>query len=380
MPLLIHHLHWLTKNKELGELYWTMALRSFAVSMISIFVPLYLLQIGFSLSHTLLLFAGWSMSHVFFIIPAAKIASRFGFKHSMSFSMPLFIVHLILLYSFPVLEGGWLAVAIGLSMLFAGCYRGLFFTGYHMHFLQAGDGKKRGSQISFVMILASVAQVLGPVLGGLVITFFGFKILFFLVVCVLLLSMIPLFFSPDGHEPFSVSLKSCFKGQAWKDAIGIAAYGIGGAGSLLIWPIVLFFSVFKEYTDLGLVTSVSLLFTLAFTFYIGRYVDHKPRRVLRWGAIAQSAIWIARAFVQVPMQAYLTDSAFGVARTAVIVPFDAMSYQKAETRAQSVRFIVFREMLLNGGAGLFILGLAAVPNLLAGIWAVAGVSLLLLFF
>jgi len=45
-----HHnfLHFL-KNRELNELYATMAIKSFSISLIGIFIPIYLLNLGYTL-------------------------------------------------------------------------------------------------------------------------------------------------------------------------------------------------------------------------------------------------------------------------------------------------------------------------------------------
>jgi len=71
-----HFLHFL-HNRELNELYASIALRSFALSMIGIFIPIYLLQEGYSLASVLIFFAVVTGIHAFGVFPAAKFSSRF---------------------------------------------------------------------------------------------------------------------------------------------------------------------------------------------------------------------------------------------------------------------------------------------------------------
>ena len=89
MHLFHHHLNFL-KNRELNELYISVAVKSFAVSMISIFIPIFLIKdLNYSLTSVLIFFAILSATHAIFVIPAAKIASKYGFKHSILYSVPI---------------------------------------------------------------------------------------------------------------------------------------------------------------------------------------------------------------------------------------------------------------------------------------------------
>ncbi|MDA1038362.1 MAG: hypothetical protein O2877_01585 [bacterium] len=85
------------KNKELDELFASMSLRSFAVSIIGIFIPIYLLQIGFSLVQVFLFFALLSIVHSISSLASIKVACKYGFKHSILFNTPLLIVFFLLL-------------------------------------------------------------------------------------------------------------------------------------------------------------------------------------------------------------------------------------------------------------------------------------------
>ena len=44
------HLH-ILKNKEIDELYVNIGLRAFALALVSVFIPIFLLDLGFNLTH-----------------------------------------------------------------------------------------------------------------------------------------------------------------------------------------------------------------------------------------------------------------------------------------------------------------------------------------
>ena len=91
MPHTQGHKHHIL-NRELSELFATVSIRGFAVSLIAIFIPIYLLEIGYSLSMTLLFFVVTNVFHFLGIYPAALIISKKGVKHTIFYSMPFLIL------------------------------------------------------------------------------------------------------------------------------------------------------------------------------------------------------------------------------------------------------------------------------------------------
>ena len=98
----IHNiLHFLTKTlgikKELKELYLNIVLHILAISLIGIFIPIYLLDIGFDLNAVLYFF----LVYWFFFMAGAplvgKLVSRIGTKYTISMRAPTLILYLFLL-------------------------------------------------------------------------------------------------------------------------------------------------------------------------------------------------------------------------------------------------------------------------------------------
>ena len=79
-------------KEEIKELYLTSAIHSFAIALVAIFIPIFLLQSGFSLVQVVIYeiihYALAAVSAYF----AMKYASKNGVKHSMIISIPFFIV------------------------------------------------------------------------------------------------------------------------------------------------------------------------------------------------------------------------------------------------------------------------------------------------
>lgn len=344
-----HYIHNFLKNRELNELYASISIRAFTISIIGVFIPIYLYQIGYSLQSILLFYIVFSSTHLLLSMPSAKIASRFGLKHSMLMSMPFLIVFFFLLYS--IQDFNWPLLVLP---IFIGTSTSLFWVSYHVDFSRFSEGKNRGSQIGFSHILISLFSILGPIMGALVLTFIGFKFLFVFSSLLLLGSVVPLFLSKEIHEPYSVSLKDFFRNQRFRDFLGYLGNGMEARLAAVIWPLFIFIFIFNEkYISLGIVASLSVLFSLISTFFIGRFADLNRRKLLKISSISNSVVWIFKSFVVTPFQVFFVDSINGITRTSTDIPFNAINYDKANKESR-VRVILQREIYHHLGSVLIV--------------------------
>lgn len=367
-----HH-HFLL-NRELDELYVSLAIRSFALGLINIFVPVYLIELGYSLRAVLLFYALAIAVHAVMAIPAGKIAAWKGFKHAIGYSVPLLIAYFGLLYSLPV--HGWplwiLAIILGVSAA-------LFWTGFHLDFAHVSDNAHRGRELGVAKIVGSLFQAIGPIVGGLVLAFIGFKVLFVSVSILLVCSVIPLFLSKDAHESYNISLKELFSGEKPGKLLRYAAYGIENPSAVILWPVFIYFGFLKSFATLGSVSSLSLLVSFAVTFMIGKFTDVRRKMVLRLGGIANAVVWAMRLSVRSVSQIFMVDALYGLTKSMVLIPFDALCYDGA-LKGKAVRAIIVREMTINGAAAIYFLLLALVIDLASSFIAAGGASLLVALF
>jgi len=367
------HLHFLA-NRELNELYASIAIRHFALSMISIFIPIFLLKIGFTITQTLAFYTIITITHAFFSLPVAKIAGKYGFKHLIIFSIPLRLIFYSLLYT---LEHSPLFFFI--LPLIIGIERSLFWTGYHVDFAKFSDQKNRARELGTAKIIISLATITGPLLGGLFITNIGFNFLLILVSLLLILSIFPLILSSDKHEKIDTSLKGIFRGQKIKDFFSFLGHGIEGAVFDTIWPIFIFFIILNNYTSLGTVHTLSLIFSLLFIIIIGKLADKNRRKILRAGALINSLIWIMKYNIKTAFQVFTIDSLQGISKKLINIPFNALGYDKAN-KDKVLRFIVFREFSVNLGSAILFFIMIFIANLKISFFIGVGASLLYMLF
>lgn len=371
----INFLHFF-RNRELNELYMSIAIRAFAVSLIGVFIPIYFYKQGHSFFSIFLFYAIWSLTHMLFSMPSAKISSKLGLKHSMLLSVPFLILFFFLLYSLENFH--WplplLSVLIGIST-------SLFWLSYHIDFAKFSSKKNRGKQVGLSKIIIAIFSVLGPIVGGIVLTFAGFEILFIVVSVLLLGSVIPLFFSREIHEPSSFSLKGFFRGQKIKDILSYIGFGIEGKIGGVLWPLFIFIFILSEkYISLGLVSSLSLGVALISIIFVGKFSDIHRRKILKTGTVFNSIIWVVKSFIVTPIQVFIADALHGISRVTMDVPFDAINYDKAKEKDR-VKIILQREMYIHMGVVLLFLVLMFLTESFVEIFRYGGpLSSLLRFF
>lgn len=344
-------------DKELSELYISHTIRRFAVAMICIFEPVYLfLYFNKSFSAVLFYFASIALLYGFFVPFGAKIMVKLGLKKAMLWSVPFIFLYYAVLWQIKALSFFFIA-AILLKFVYALFY----WPAYHVDVARFSKKEFRGEQIGASVVVYNLASVIAPFVGGLIVFKLGFPVLFIVVLILLLVSVVPLFFTEEireiYHDSYERAFKQIFTRKFYNEAVSFAAYGFDAGVSMFVWPIFMFILAIN-YESMGFITSGALFLSLIFTLYIGKIADRlSRRRLLKFGSILNAAAWFVKVFIKTPFDAFLAHTIFRIAFVSTSIPFRTIMYDKAsEDRNFLDRFIVFREMSHNlGRATMFII-------------------------
>ncbi|MBI2662333.1 MFS transporter [Candidatus Woesearchaeota archaeon] len=359
-----HHNFWLhlLPRKELTQVYASAALRSFAISLVSLFIPLYLyIERGYSLQETLLFFLIYSVLFALFTPLAAKFSARYGVKHAVLISVPLYLVFIVLLYLLP-------QVNIPLSVIgfFLGMSLAFYWMGMNLVFRKASKQCSRGAEVGKNMSISILATMIGPLLGGLIIQNFGFKILFIISGLGLLGSAFFLFLSKEKHIPYNFSLKNIFANGNWSNALFFMSRGTYIMAEGVIWPLFIF-AVLGSYASLGLMGMILSGISALLLWKVGCYSDKIDRRkIIISMSIFESLGWFMRSVVDKVWHV------FGITIFGAIVygireaPMEALELDKAQRDIAT--YFVHREIFICLGRILMILIVLIAGNLGAGLW------------
>jgi MFS family permease len=359
---MFHEHHWWWRfypRKELTQIYFSAATRSFAVSLLSLFVPLYLYkELGYSLNETLLFFVAYSLVLAFVTPFAAKFSARFGCKHSVLISVPFYLLFIVGLYWLPTLK-----IPLPLIASLFGISLSFYWMGMHLVFRKASDRKHRGEEFGKKESISIFSTMLGPILGGVLIKYLGFKPVFVLAAMLLFISAFFLFLSKEKHVRYHFSLHSILDRKHWKDALFFISRGSRVIASGVIWPLFVFIIV-KDYLSLGVLESVLAGLSALVLWGVGKFSDHYDRKkILHYVAGFESIAWLFRSIISSVAQAFgaaiFSSVTYGIYESTA----GALEYDKA--KGNETEYFVSREIFICIGR-IMILSVVLITNSLTG--------------
>lgn len=340
-----HGMRHFMKNKEMNELYISYGILNFALGIISVFIPIYLYEIGYSISSILFFYFLVSLGFVLFSFLGARIVAKIGVKHTMLLTVPIFILFFLglrFIQDFPVL--------FFILPIFRSFKMILYNYSFHLNFIQHSDRKKRGREVSLIKSAELFASILAPFLGGIIIKYFSFSVLFVVGSIIMLSAMIPLFATKDSYEKITFDGKNIFLDIFRKKNLNLiysfSGYAIESWIGMILWPIFLFVMLFNV-ESIGALTSITTLLTFLTFYFIGKATDKKDKRqLLRLGTILYFFGWIGRVFVTGLASVFLVDTYKNLTQQMLAIPWSAYSYDLA-AKKNYFKFIVQREIIFN---------------------------------
>jgi len=345
MSLLNNTIHFkFFKDKEMNHFYWSVFIMTFGASLINIFVPIYLYNLGFKIPKILFFYFLVSLYFLIFSYFGAKVTAKIGEKHSILLSTPFLIIYyigLIFIHSQHILLF-ILPLLLSLRMI-------LFNYGYHLNFINHSEKTKRGKELALFGIVILLATIFAPYLGGL-LAGINFTILFIISSSLILIGTIPLFLSKDKYEKIDFSIDSLLQKIKSKENrgnfISFSGYAVESIIGKTLWPIFLII-IIGTINKTGLIISISMLVSLLAFHYIGKLTDKINKiKLLKIGTILYFFAWVARIFADTTFKVFFIDSYKNLSEKILHLPWSAQSYDLAK-RKDYFEFIVSREIIFN---------------------------------
>lgn len=341
-------------NRELNQLFSFYSFRYFASSLASLFVPVYLLTIGYRLLDISLFYLIFFTSVVILMPFAMLLLSKIGVKKVLVLGTLFLAGYYPMLY---LLDKGlpypWAAMIFGLSIA-------LEASAFNMAFTSFLNKKNEGKGISVLRALGITAGIAGPVIGGIIIFNFSYKFAFAVTSGILIISVIPLLLSKDfkiNHERFNI--KKIVKQDSFRNSvvhqINAALMIIGG----IFWPIFIYLNV-KNVIPLGIISSLTSFLMIFMIIYIGRKADEDEEGTLKLGVYLNAPSWLVRLFFLSPMGLFFTNFYGSFSDSLIDISFSKMIFENARKSKSRRDYFLFREVnLLIGRAAILIIAILA---------------------
>lgn len=354
-----HSLDFFYRPTDLMRLFLSAVSRRVAVTLLSIFSPIFVFQVVRNLGvgqgeAIAAVFAYYFIA--FFVRLLAYIYSEnlsqiVGFKGMIRLSFIPFVLFLPALF-FAARIPAMLSVAAVLW----GIHAGFFWWGYHGYFVKSGEKGRYGEDIGKASVLETVALVVTPAFGAFVVSLFGFGTLFILSAIFMVFSLILLGKDHDKKQKIDIEFREVINLVKSHRSISLAYAGSGTEGVLyyIVWPLFLFL-FFGQVISLGAVLSASALIAAVFGMITGRWDDKRGERtIISYGVPLITASWLLRILARSMSIFIIADSLWNFGQRMVGLPLNALTYNKA-VEGSSARAILFRETAMLIGILISIL-------------------------
>lgn len=291
------HLH-LTKflSDKYNDLLVADVFRLLSLSMISIFLPIYLLGINFTISMVawmeLLTFVASIFTHYFVM----KNISYWGVKKTLVVSYLINVIFYLVLYYSDILIGDFgkisFIIFISILNLLTTC---LYWSAHHLYFINSTKCKNEGVKLGLLVGLPTFIGIVGPFLGSVMITEFSFKEAFLVSGLFMSVASIVLFFSSDIKVKIKLDIEKILDFKQRGKNIVYIMQGVAYAATGFIWPVLLFYLGIK-LISMGLLYLFSNTAFATVSYLGGKSVDKDGNMSIgRVGAMGQGVSLIMRA-------------------------------------------------------------------------------------
>lgn len=349
-------------RRRLKAIYLMHSIDGFAASLVGIFVPVYLLALGYPLRQVLFFYIMIYAALAAFFFLAGYSAGHFGLKRTILFRLPFLMAYLLMLYFLPTH-----ATPLWLIALAGGLNLALYWFPLHIIFTRASEHDEMGNNVGKLLALPKFAGIFAPLLGGFFAAAFGFGPLFIFAIILYFVSAIPLMYADELKQTIEMSrgkavqifrrLPKYFLAEAFGNAAGVV--------EAVIWPAFIYLS-FKNILSVGALGTLLGLGGALVTLLVGRYSDRVDKKIfLRLGAALLIAVWFSRYFGQNEILFYVLTILSGFFSILIAVPFTSIAYATAKKDdGGASEFIIVRELAVNAGRVLiFLLGMFLVENI-----------------
>ncbi len=333
-------------RKEIEHLYASVAIGNLAQAIITIFEPIFLYNVVGLTVTQILMFMGAVYALYALIIPwGGRVATRYGYSHSIMISIPFQAVYWFLLLGSEHHTSYLVLAALAFAM-----QKTFYWPALHASLSRFAKKSQRGREFSLMYAIMNLMQIIGPMIGGFLSATIGIESIFIVVSLIYFCSIVPLLMSSD-------KLTTAEK-YDYKDTIALYKQyplrflGYFGFGEellvLTIWPIFIFIIV-TNYQDTGALVTVATLVATGLALYIGFYTDkHSKQALLRSGTLIYALTWLARVPIVAPFAVFITDTLSRTAKSLVFIPVSALTYERAD-KTKIMPFVIGFEQSLAIG-------------------------------
>lgn len=334
MKLYRFHHHHHIKNLFHSD-FWLLELSvwlfTFARSMIGIFIPILLLQIGYSVGEVILFYFLYNLIDTPLNFFADWCVRRIGAKHAMIFATSMQIAFFLILYQ--LVPGNWHMLI--LLAITAALYDVFYWLAHLYLFIETHHKNQSANKDTSILYrIKKFASLLAPALGAVLLIFGGQKALIIVAIAIFALSLVPLAYLRHVHNTPTrktpVSPKEFFQNpQERKNFLSLFLFGVHSETESTLWPIFIFLTIgtIESVAAVPIIVSLSAILFLSF---LGRTKNKDREKLIIIGSGLVASIWIIRLLVPSVPLFYMSIFFVGLFELLISMPLESSLVERAK--------------------------------------------------
>ncbi len=305
-------------------------LHTFARSMVTIFVPIFLLQIGYSISEVIVYYLIFNLIDVPLNFVARNFVKKIGARWVIILGSIASVAFFIGIYNLK--SDAW-PLLILIAFL-AAVYDTFYWVAHLYLFMKCSKNDDNVSgDTSKLSIIQQIASFLAPLLGALILIYLNRSFLIVVSILILIISIVPLFMIKDFKDK-PIRKQKTFREffHNWsitRDYVISAFRAISNTSERVIWPLFLY-TLFKNIESVAVLPMIISLTAIMFTYFVGKTVMEKRESLMTVGATIVALIWILRLVIENNAFYYISVFLMGLFSILISLPLDSYIFEKGE--------------------------------------------------
>jgi MFS family permease len=295
-----------------------------AASLVTIFVPIYLYRLGYSIpaimGYFLMTSVFWGLTQAW----ALRFANRIGFNRCMGLSLLIQGFQILMLATLK--NNHWPLWSIALVW---GVSISMYWTQFRACFTRSLLHRRVGPAVGVSSALLMLAYGIAPAIGGAIASWLGIGVLYILTMLCFVAAALPLFTGEELLEHEAFSLREIRWRKIYRDLLANAGGEVDTMVATSVWPLFIFL-IIPTYVGVGILSSVSVIASIFIALYVGERQARKMSSYLNNGTSIISLTNSVRLVIQSVSQIAGVNFFNGLGQALMVTPFFSRNYQNAE--------------------------------------------------
>ncbi len=283
-------------------------------------------------------------------ITGARCSIKYGYQRGLFLGAVLYgFLIIILTYS---LNNPHL---VFLAAIFHGLHTSVYWSARHTVISKFFNKSKMAKSLGLIRFLQRLASVIAPVVGALVISWFGYQYLFLAALVFVFLLIVISLQLEVGKERDRIGLKEFF---AWLKEKRFGKLLLTVAGrymndiNISLWPLYVFL-LLGDIKSVGILYSISLFVAMVISLFAGGILDkQKTKKPYFFSGSILSGLWLCRMLVFNPLTIALADTTHRIFSSFHWLFYDKVFVSRGKGK-EALSYFVYREITIAAAAIIF---------------------------